>query len=391
MPSLAEFIRSRVERAEINPIVLDEPVPLEALHTPALVLDLDVFEENLGKMQRHLEQHGMGLRAHTKTHKCPIIARKQIEQGALGVCAAAVSEAEIMCAGGVGEVLITSPVVTPEKIDRVIALAGEHPGIQLVVDHIDGATMLDAAAGRAGIRLRVIIDLDPTMGRTGIETGEPALALGRHILDHCPHLEFAGLQMYAGHCMHVHGYEQRKGKYMHIMQKGIATRELLEADGIAVPVFTGGGTGTFDIEPELGALTDLQAGSYCLMDVEYRDIGGSSGGLFDDFDPSLFVLVTAISKPQSPMITVDAGFKSLATDTVAPQFRDLEGVVWHWGGDEHGIIQLNNPSRDVVLGDKLHVVTPHCDPTVNLHDYLFPYRNGLVEEIWPIAARGCSQ
>ena len=391
MPSLTEFIQGNVKQAAIAPVRLDQPVPVEDLHTPALLLDLDAFESNLEKMQAHLAANNMGLRCHTKTHKCPIIANKQIEQGAIGVCAATVSEAEIMWAGGVSEILITSPVATPEKVDRVIRIAAANPGLQIVVDYAGGADLLDRVAKQAGIKVKVLIDLDPAMGRTGVTTGEPALALARYILDHCPSLVFSGLQMYAGHCMHIHGFDKRKAKYLDIMQRGAETRDLFESSGIPVPVFTGGGTGTFNIEPELGLLTDLQAGSYGFMDVEYLDIGGAGGGEFNDFEPSLFVLVTAISKPQDPMITVDGGFKVLATDTVAPRFRDLEGVTWVWGGDEHGIVVLNNPSMDVALGDKLFVVTPHCDPTFNLHDWCFPYRDGVVEEIWPIAARGCSQ
>lgn len=380
-----------LQRAELDPIVLDEPIPLEDLHTPALVIDLDAFDRNLDRMQSYLDANGMGLRCHTKMHKCPVIARQQIERGALGVCAAAVSEAEIMQAAGIEEILITSPVVTAEKIDRVLRLAAANPGVAIVVDHVDGADALDRAAGKRGCQLRVLIDLDPGMGRTGIATGEPALALARHLRDHCPNLRFSGLQMYAGNCMHIPEYDKRKAKYAHLIEKGIETKAAFEADGIDVPIFSGGGTGTYDMEPELGALTDLQAGSYAFMDIEYRDIASRTGPRFDDFEPSLFVLVTAISKPQDRLITVDAGFKCLASDKDAPQFRDVEGVVWHWGGDEHGIIQLNNPSKEIVLGEKLHVITPHCDPTVNLHDYYFPYRNGVVEEIWPISARGCSQ
>ncbi len=156
-------------------------------------------------------------------------------------------------------------------------------------------------------------------------------------------------------------------------------------------MFSGGGTGTFNIDSDIGAITDLQAGSYVFMDVEYRDIGGVGTEHFLDFKPSLFVLATAISKPQEQLITFDAGIKSLATDTAYPEFRDVEGVVYHFGGDEHGIVQLNNPSLEISLGDKLSVITPHCDPTVNLYDFYYPYRNGVVEEIWPISARGRSQ
>jgi 3-hydroxy-D-aspartate aldolase len=391
VPSLEEFIRQTVGQVAFQPIRLDVPVPLAELHTPALVIDLDVYERNLDRMQAYLTRHGLGLRCHTKMHKCPIIAREQIRRGAIGICTATVSEAEVMTAAGITEILITSPVISPEKISRVVRLAASNPSLVVVVDHVRGATLLDAAAAAMGIQLRVMIDLDPGMGRTGILPGEPALVLGLHVTAHCQHLRFCGLQMYAGNCMHVTSYAARKAKYLHLMQAGGAVKQRFLDAGISVPVFTGGGTGTYDIEPELGLLTDLQAGSYAFMDIEYRDIEGQSGGKFDDYPPSLFVLVTAISQPQSHLITVDAGFKSLASDKDAPQFRDVEGVSYRFGGDEHGIVSLQAPSRPITLGDKLLVVTPHCDPTVNLHDYYFPYRNGMVEEIWPIAARGRSQ
>lgn len=374
-----------------EPIRLEQPVPLDHLQTPALVVDLDAFEYNLDRMQAHLSANGLGLRCHTKMHKCPIIAHKQIRKGAVGVCAAKVSEAEVMQRAGVSDILITSPVSTDDKFARVVALASSNPDLKIVVDNIDGASRLNALAADAGITLGVFIDLDPGMGRTGIEPGEPALALGRHLRDQCAALRFEGLQMYAGNCMHIEDYDKRKAKYSHLMEKGRETKALFEEAGIEVPVFTGGGTGSYDMEPELGVLTEVQAGSYAFMDIEYRDIASRTGPRFDDFKPAMFLLVTAISKPQDRLITVDAGFKSLASDKEAPQFRDLEGVIYHWGGDEHGIVQLNNPSRDIALGNKLEVFTPHCDPTVNLHDYYFPYRNGMVEEIWPISARGCSQ
>ncbi len=391
MPSLAEFIDNNRKQIAWEPIRLDEPVPLEELHTPALVIDLDAFEANLDKMQSDLSSAGLGLRCHTKMHKCPIIAHQQIERGALGVCAATVSEAEVMQLAGIRDILVTSPVMTREKIERVAALAEANSDLKVVVDNLSGASALSAAVKNRGTTIGVFIDLDPGMGRTGISPGEPALVLARHIRDECDGLSLAGLQMYAGNCMHIPDYDKRRGKYEHLMEKGRETREALEAEGFVIDVFSGGGTGTYDMEGEIGILTELQAGSYAFMDIEYRDIASRQGPRFDDFEPSLFVLVTAISKPQDRLITVDAGFKCLASDKDAPQFRDVEGVTWHWGGDEHGIIALENPSRTLALGDKLEVLTPHCDPTVNLHDYYFPYRNGMVEEIWPIAARGCSQ
>ena len=391
MPSLQEFIKESINSAPAEPVKLSEAVPIEEVPTPALIIDLDLFERNLDKMQTYLHNKSIDLRCHIKMHKCPIIAHKQIAAGAIGVCAATVSEAEVMQANGITHVLITSPVVTPEKIDRVITLGVSNPDLQMVVDDIEIANLFNEAAKRSGIQLSVLVDLDPGMGRTGIETGDPALSLGRHIVDNCSSLRFSGLQMYAGHCMHIEGFENRRGKYNHIMGKGTETKTLFEESGIEVPVFSGGGTGTFNIEAGLGLMTELQAGSYIFMDIEYREIGGKESERFEDFEPSLFVQVTAISKPQQRLITVDAGFKSFASDKMAPEFRDVEGVIFHWGGDEHGIIQLTNPSREISLGDKLPMLTPHCDPTVNLYDYYYPVRDGMVEELWPITARGRSQ
>jgi 3-hydroxy-D-aspartate aldolase len=386
-----QFLKDSLERVPLEPIPLHEPIPVEDLHTPALMIDLDIFEKNLDKMQRYLTQNNLGLRSHGKMHKCPIIAKKQIEHGALGICTATVSEAEMMVRAGIEDVLITSPIATIEKIERVIAMACITSKLHIVVDDSQNATALNKAANNAGINLSVYIDLDPPMGRTGVEQGEPALALGRHIAGNCSNLTLDGMQIYIGSCMHIHGYEKRREKYTKMMALAASTRDLFVKDGINVPVFSGGGTGTYNMEPEIGLLTELQAGSYIFMDVEYREIGGESTELFADFEPSLHVLVTAISKPQKKLITVDAGYKSFASDTVKPQFKDIEGVDFNWGGDEHGIILLNNPSVEIKLGDKLPVVTPHCDPTVNLYDYYFPHRDGVVSEIWPIAARGKSQ
>ncbi len=391
MSSFSQFLADNRASRQLEPIPLDEPVPLDELHTPALIIDLDAFDKNLSLMQGYLSEHDIALRAHTKMHKCPIIAKKQVEQGARGVCAAKVSEAELMADGGVEDILITSPVVSEEKARRVIELAVTTPGLKIVVDNEASAGLFNELAKGEGISLGVFVDIDPGMGRTGIEAGEPVLALVQYILDSCTNLKFCGLQMYAGNCMHVEGFEERSKKYQHVMEKGLATRELFAGADIDIPIFSGGGTGTYNIEPDLGLINELQAGSYAFMDIEYRDIGGAGSDTFNDFAVSLFVLVTAISKPQERLITVDGGFKSFASDQMAPEFRDIEGVIYHWGGDEHGIVQLNNPSGAIELGHKLPMLTPHCDPTVNLHDYYYPYRDGVVSEIWPIAARGCSQ
>ena len=389
MTTLSRFYQQVREARPMEPIMLDDPIPLEELQTPALIIDLDVFDANLVKMQSYLQEQDIALRAHTKMHKCPLIARKQVESGARGVCAAKVSEAEVMCAAGIEDVLVTSPIATPDKVSRFVEARKNNPGLKIVVDCADSADLLAKVAGLEGLVVDVFVDLDPGMGRTGIETGDKTLQLVRHIGE-SNSLNLSGLQMYAGNCMHIEGFSERKQKYAHIMSKGIETLALLDEAGIVIPVVSGGGTGTYNMESDLGLINELQAGSYAFMDIEYRDIGGVDSEQFLDFGVSLFVLVTAISQPQSRFITVDGGFKSFASDKMVPEFRDVEGVIYHWGGDEHGIVQLNNPSHEIRLGNKLSMLTPHCDPTVNLHDFYFPYRDGLVHEVWPISARGFS-
>lgn len=374
-----------------SPVKLNSPLELKELNTPALLLDVDAMESNLRRMADFIKAKGIGLRPHCKTHKCPIIAKRQMELGAIGICAAKVSEAEVMIDAGIDNVLITSPVVTREKIDRVIALAKKSTGIQMVIDNAKTATDFNQAAAAAGIKLHILIDLDTGTRRTGIAVMTPALKLLDHVHQHCKSLRFDGLQAYAGHVMHIQGYADRKKRSIESLAKCLETKSLMEKAGYEVGVLSGGGTGTYDIDSEVDGMTDLQLGSYLFMDVQYRAIGDADGEVFDAFAPSLFVLVTAISQPVKNLITVDAGYKAFASESVVPEFRDVIGIIYHWGGDEHGICRLESPSRPVRLGDKLRMIVSHCDPTVNLYDHYYPYRDGRVEELWPIAARGRSQ
>ncbi len=374
-----------------DPIVLEKPIPLAELSTPALLIDEAALERNLRKMAAHGKAKGIGIRPHVKTHKCPILAMKQIALGALGVCAAKVGEAEVMVDGGVANVLITSPVATRDKYERVIALAKRAPGLQIVVDAPAAASAFEAAAAAAGITLGVLIDLDTGTRRTGIAPGEPALALAREIAK-LRHLRFDGLQAYSGHVMHVVGREERKKKSLESLAACLDTKALLENAGITVKAFTGGGTGTFDIDCDVTGMTDLQVGSYLFMDVQYRMIGDVDGEVFDTFEPSLTVLATAISQPVPQLITIDAGFKAFAHEPDArPQFKDLPGLTYFYGGDEHGICAFTGEERPLAVGDKAQLIVSHCDPTVNLYDVYHVLRDGAVRELWPIAARGKSQ
>ena len=375
----------------LGPLTLDSPKGINELDTPALLIDYDAMERNLVAMARHAAAQGIGLRPHVKTHKCPIIAKRQVELGAVGVCAAKVSEAEVMVDAGIENVLITSPVATPEKIRRIVSLAARTPGLQVVIDRPQNAQDFDEAAAVAGLTLRVLIGLDTGTRRTGSALGEPALKLARTV-GRLRNLQLDGLQAYAGHVMHAKGYESRKQRSIDTISRCLETRLLLEREGFEIGVFTGGGTGTFDIDSGIEGMTDLQVGSYLFMDVQYRAIGDADSDVFDAFEPSLFVLATAISQPVADRITVDAGYKAFANERNSkPEFRRLEGLKYYYGGDEHGIVIFTTDARPLQLGDKAQLIISHCDPTVNLYDYYHIVQDGRVKQLWPISARGCSQ
>jgi len=276
-------------------------------------------------------------------------------------------------------------------LDHVVHLARTNPELKIVLDSEEGARKLNQRLNDQSLSMTILIDIDPGLGRTGISADDRLLSLFEYIENQCDQLRFGGLQVYAGHCMHIVDYENRVAKYQRAMAHGERAKSLLDERGVPVPVVSGGGTGSYDVEQRIGLLTELQAGSYAFMDIEYRDIESATSATFNTFGIALSLLVTAISQPSSRSFTVDAGFKSLASDKMVPEFINLEGVRYHWGGDEHGIVALENPSHTVKLGDTLRLVTPHCDPTVNLHDYYFVMQAGKVEELWPISARGCSR
>ena len=371
-------------------ITLERPLPIDSVPTPALAVDAGALERNLERMAAHAKAKDIGLRPHTKTHKCPLLAKKQLELGAIGVCAAKVSEAEVMVDAGIEAVLVTSPVVTRDKIARVVDLARRSAGSSDRGGQRGGGD--GPRRGRAARRCHRRRDdrPRPRHGPHRVASGAPALDLLRQVA-RLPGLRFDGLQCYAGNVMHVNGWEERRKRSLAALERAIETKSLMEREGFEVRAFTGGGTGTFDIDCDVDAFTDLQVGSYLFMDVGYRRCGGRGGAVFNDFEPSLFVLATAISKPASGFITIDAGFKALSADSGVPDLYDVSGVVYKWGGDEHGILVLESPSRPIELGDQVTLIVPHCDPTVNLYDVFHPYRDGRVEELWPISARGKSQ
>jgi 3-hydroxy-D-aspartate aldolase len=355
------------------------------LSTPSLLLDLDLFESNIAKMSNHARAASINLRPHAKTHKCAEIAIRQIRAGALGVCAATIREAEAMAAAGIKGILITCEMVGRERIERLLRLTQKAADTISVVDNTAHVAQLNDAATAAKIKLNVMIDIDPGMRRTGIPAGDRAVALAEKIKK-LPSLNLSGVQCYSGVSSHVVGFEARRAHSEKATAPAFETIERLKKMGIEVNMVSGGSTGTYNIDPGLKGLTELQAGSYVFMDVEYRNIGGKSGALYDDFGQSLTVVATVISQSHAGVATVDAGFKAFATDrSYGPDIKGVTGIKYHFAGDEHGILELQKPSREIRLGDRLEFIVPHCDPNVNLYDRIYCLRGEKLEAVWTIA------
>jgi D-serine deaminase-like pyridoxal phosphate-dependent protein len=362
----------------------------EEIPTPALLLDLDRFERNLSKMAAHVRAAGKALRPHAKTHRCPEIARRQVAAGALGVACAKLGEAEVMARAGIRGLLITTEVVAPSAIRRLTRLVAEAPDTMVVVDHADNVAALAHAAADDRVTLNVVVDVDLGNRRTGAQPGDAALALGRLVAS-TPSLALRGLQGYAGHCAHVMGWQARREASRAAMTPLMETRARFEAAGLPVELVAGGSTGTYDIDVELPGLTELQSGSYCVMDIDYRRVGGRGGASLTDFEMALTVVATVVSVPTADRAMVDAGLKAFSTDKpFPPEAVERPGVEYGFAGDEHGRLTVLDAQRPVRLGERIEFFPPHCDPTFNLYDRVWCVRGPRVEAVWDIAARGRS-
>jgi 3-hydroxy-D-aspartate aldolase len=358
--------------------------------TPALLLDLDRFERNVRRMAAHARAAGKNLRPHAKTHRCPEIGRRQVSAGALGVACAKLGEAEVMARAGIRGLLITTEVVAPAAIRRLTQLVSAAPDTLLVVDNAQNVADLGREAAADGVTINVLVDIDVGNRRTGVAPGEPALAIARAVAGQRA-LRLRGLQGYAGHCAHVIGWEARQAASRAAMAPLMETRVMLERAGLPVEIVAGGSTGTWDIDVELPGLTELQAGSYCVMDIDYRRIGGRSGASLTEFEMALTVITTVVSVPTADRAMVDGGLKAFSTDKpFPPESVERPGVTFAFAGDEHGRLTVTDPSRAPRLGERIEFFPPHCDPTINLYDRIYAMRADKVEAVWEIAARGRS-
>jgi 3-hydroxy-D-aspartate aldolase len=284
--------------------------------------------------------------------------------------------------------LLTSEVAGPNKIQRILRLTKQHPDTMAVVDHPLQAEQLSEAGQAAKVQLNILIDIDPIGRRTGIEPGPKAVELAKRV-DQLANLKLRGVHGYSGASSHVEGFEARREHSAKAMGPVIDSFREMQRAGLPAEILSGSSTGTYNIDPSFDSMTEMQVGSYVFMDVDYRRIGGQSGAVYEDFQPALTVLATVISKNHDDRATTDAGLKAFATDRkFGPEVLGIQGIRYRFGGDEHGILELDGPSREIRLGDKIELLVPHCDPNVNLYDCMFCVRGDEVQEVWKVSARG---
>lgn len=362
---------------------------LRKLTTPALVLDWEAFEQNIGAYQNQINLHGLRARPHAKSHKCAEIARRQIAAGAVGVCTASLHEAEAMVGQGINNILITSPVIGAGKLDRLMQLLERGAVVAVVVDDQDHAISMAAAAHRSGYVLDVLIDVDLGMGRTGISDIESALRLV-NVVCNTEGISYRGIQAYSGRVQHIEEFAERDHVYTGQLRFLSALIAALDKRGLKPATVSGGGTGTLALDCREGILTEHQAGSYIFMDVEYGAVTLRANDADAAFATSLFLHSTVISRNIPGRVTIDAGLKSFATDGPLPRVSAgaPTGTTYSFFGDEHGCLTFPAPADCLPLGGIVAFVTPHCDPTINLHDYLHVVRHDTIVDIWRIVGRG---
>ena len=361
-------------------------MPLDAVDTPALLIELDAFARNIARLAQAVTGTTVRLRPHAKTHKCPVIALRQMASGAVGMCCQKVSEAEALVYGGVGNVLVTNEIVGASKIARLVALA-KQAQVAVCADHPGNVAALNEAAVAFGVRLPVLVEVNVGADRCGVEPGEPVLALAKQIAG-LPGLRFGGLQAYHGSAQHIREHAKRKEAIDTAVEKVRRTVELLKQNGLTCELVSGAGTGTYAFEAASGIFNELQAGSYIFLDADYAKNLTLAGTPGSDFEQSLFVYATVMSHPTKDRAVVDAGLKALSVDSGMPWVVGMQDVEYIRAADEHGKLTLHDPNRNLEVGSKIRLIPGHCDPTVNLYDWYVGFRGNRVEALWPITARG---
>jgi D-serine deaminase-like pyridoxal phosphate-dependent protein len=359
-------------------------MPVSELDTPALLVDIDTMDRNIAHIAGTMRAHGVQWRPHAKGHKCPAIAHRQIGAGAIGVTVAKVSEAEVMAASGIRDILIANQVVGPIKTRRLAALiASTSADVIVAVDNAVNVRELDDAAAAFGVRPRVVVEVDSGMKRCGVAPGELAVALA-HIVDGSPNLRFAGLMAWEGHATYIAEDDARREEIARSIGRLTASATAVRAAGLPVEIVSCGGGGTYLHAAPQPGVTEIQAGGLTMGDGYYRDLGSP-------VKPALTLLTTVTSRPTADRMILDAGRRAIDPSQKPPTLRGVEGVKGIRFSAEHGVVSLKGPSEWPRVGDRLELEVNYTDQAVHLHESLFGIRDGVVVALWPVACRGRMQ
>ncbi len=359
------------------------------IQTPCLVLDLDALERNIKKMGRLAKEMGVRHRIHAKMHKSVDVAKLQAQLGdSVGVCCQKVSEAEVFVRGGIKDVLVSNEVTDPVKIDRLARLPLRGARILCCVDDPENVAALSEAAQKHGTQIECLVEIDCGAGRCGVSSTQDVVNIAK-LIEAADGLKFSGIQAYQGAMQHMDLYEDRKAKIdVAVEQVGNAVQGL-KSIGLDCDIVGGGGTGSYYFEGTSGVYNELQCGSYAFMDADYGRILDKDGKRIDqgEWENALFILTTVMSHAKADLAVVDAGLKAQSVDSGLPVvFGRDDAVEYFKCSDEHGVVK--DPDGVLKVNDKLRLVPGHCDPTCNVHDWYVGVRNGKVEQVWPVSARG---
>tara|TARA_R110001583_G_scaffold10782_6_gene49565 strand:- start:4339 stop:5487 length:1149 start_codon:yes stop_codon:yes gene_type:complete len=356
------------------------------IQTPCLVVDLDALERNIVTMGNYAKAMGVRHRVHGKMHKSVDIALLQEKLGnSCGVCCQKVSEAEVFARGGIKDVLVSNQVRQPEKIDRLARMPKLGARVLCCVDDLDNVAELAAAVAKHGTEIECLVEIDCGAGRCGVGEGQPVVDIAK-ALEAAPGLKFAGIQAYQGAMQHMESFTDRQEKTSLATAMVVRTIEMLKAEGLECDIVGGGGTGSYYFEGSSGVFNELQCGSYAFMDADYQRIHDKEGKKISEFENSLFILTSVMSHTKADKAICDAGLKVQSVDSGLPYIFGRDDVEYIKCSDEHGVI--SDPDGILKINEKLKLVPGHCDPTCNVHDYYVGVRNGKVETLWPVSARG---
>jgi D-serine deaminase-like pyridoxal phosphate-dependent protein len=364
---------------QLSPIGL----PVSELDTPALLIDLEALQHNIDRMAGHFRSRGIAWRPHAKAFKCPAIAHLLRRAGAVGVTVAKVSEAEIMAAGGIDDILVAHLVVGRSKVARLAALQHQ-ADVKVTVDHADHVGPLGQAASEAGTTIGVLVDVDLGMKRAGVATVEAAAELAQ-LVSLTPGLRFDGLMGYEGHTLMIADPTEKRAAIATAIGKLLSARDIVQAQGRKCRIISAGGSGSYQLTADIAGITEVQAGGGIFACRYYTEACRVIGHC-----PAISVLATVVSRPYTDRAILDIGQKSVSQHQASPVLRDYPDCRVIGLSAEHATVALA-PGAGLRIGEKLHVIPGYSDFTFVLHNRVLGYREGRVVAVWDLLGRGCLQ